>query len=59
MQLGVQTVTVYAFSIDNFRRTKSEVDMLMNLFREKLEFLSQERYLLPSSLLLIFFAIVY
>lgn len=31
MKLGVQTVTVYAFSIENFRRPPDEVDALMDM----------------------------
>jgi ditrans,polycis-polyprenyl diphosphate synthase len=34
--LGVKEVSVYAFSVDNFSRNKSEVDYLMDLAREKL-----------------------
>lgn len=34
-QLGIKTVTVYAFSIENFKRPKEEVDTLMNLARDK------------------------
>lgn len=38
---GVKVLTVYAFSTDNFKRSKEEVDYLMNLliyyFNEKLE----------------------
>ena len=29
---GVKVLSVYAFSTDNFKRTKEEVDYLMNLF---------------------------
>ena len=29
---GVKALSVYAFSTDNFKRTKEEVDYLMNLF---------------------------
>lgn len=40
-QLGITEVTVYAFSIENFKRNQKEVDALMNLaenkFREILE----------------------
>ena len=36
LDLGVQAITVYAFSIDNFRRESSEVDALMTLAEEKL-----------------------
>ncbi|RKO83872.1 Decaprenyl diphosphate synthase-like protein, partial [Blyttiomyces helicus] len=35
LQLGVKVVTVYAFSIENFKRPQEEVDFLMNLAREK------------------------
>eukprot|EP01064_Diplonema_japonicum_P001172 TRINITY_DN10755_c0_g4_i1.p1 TRINITY_DN10755_c0_g4~~TRINITY_DN10755_c0_g4_i1.p1 ORF type:complete len:294 (+),score=44.04 TRINITY_DN10755_c0_g4_i1:55-882(+) len=41
--LGVKEVTVYAFSIPNFKRTKEEKDCLMGLAEEKLtEMLSRE-----------------
>jgi ditrans,polycis-polyprenyl diphosphate synthase len=33
--LGVDTVTVYAFSIENFKRSPEEVDGLMALAKEK------------------------
>lgn len=36
LDLGVQAMTVYAFSIDNFRRESEEVDALMTLAEEKL-----------------------
>ena len=36
LDLGVQAITVYAFSIDNFRRESDEVDALMTLAEEKL-----------------------
>ena len=35
-------VTVYAFSIENFKRPQEEVDGLMALFKEKLHELSRE-----------------
>nr|KAJ3422699.1 hypothetical protein HK105_006873 [Polyrhizophydium stewartii] len=35
MQLGIQVVTVYAFSIENFKRPKDEVDILMDLAERK------------------------
>ncbi|KAJ1628921.1 Decaprenyl diphosphate synthase-like protein [Pavlovales sp. CCMP2436] len=35
LELGVEAVTVFAFSIDNFRRPPAEVDALMVLAREK------------------------
>ncbi|KAI0067799.1 Di-trans-poly-cis-decaprenylcistransferase [Artomyces pyxidatus] len=34
--LGVQCVTVYSFSIDNFKRSQEEVDGLMSLAEDKL-----------------------
>ena len=36
LDLGVKAITVYAFSIDNFRRESEEVDALMALAEEKL-----------------------
>jgi ditrans,polycis-polyprenyl diphosphate synthase len=35
-EIGVQEVSVYAFSVDNFSRSTEEVDYLMNLAIEKL-----------------------
>ncbi|CCE61520.1 hypothetical protein TPHA_0A04470 [Tetrapisispora phaffii CBS 4417] len=36
-QAGVETTTVFAFSIENFKRTSSEVDQLMNLARNRVK----------------------
>ena len=33
--LGINVVTLYAFSTENFRRPKEEVDKLMELFEKK------------------------
>ena len=46
---GVTHVTIYAFSIENFKRSRYEVDALMNMAKMKLQQLSQhgdilERY---------------
>nr|XP_029722001.1 dehydrodolichyl diphosphate synthase complex subunit DHDDS-like [Aedes albopictus] len=41
--IGIREVTVYAFSIENFKRTKEEVDTLMDLAREKFRKLLEER----------------
>lgn len=41
-ELGVSFVSVYAFSIDNYKRTVEEVDTLMSLAEEKLIELSRE-----------------
>jgi len=46
LRLGVRSVTVYAFSIDNFRRSPAEVDELMSLCEEKLYELCQHGDLL-------------
>jgi len=40
--LGITTVTVYAFSIENFKRDQEEVDALFKLFREKMKLLIEE-----------------
>jgi len=40
LRLGVKIVSVYAFSIDNFKRQKEEVDGLMDLARAKLSTLA-------------------
>ncbi|KAK4270943.1 hypothetical protein QN277_019707 [Acacia crassicarpa] len=41
-ELGVKYVTVYAFSIDNFKRQPKEVQFLMDLMQEKIEELLRE-----------------
>uniref|UniRef100_A0AAA9TB76 Alkyl transferase n=1 Tax=Bos taurus TaxID=9913 RepID=A0AAA9TB76_BOVIN len=43
LNLGILEVTVYAFSIENFKRSKSEVDGLMDLAREKFSRLMEEQ----------------
>ncbi|KAL3426680.1 di-trans,poly-cis-decaprenylcistransferase [Phlyctema vagabunda] len=43
---GVKVVTVYAFSIENFNRSKYEVDALMEMAKVKLQQLSQHGELL-------------
>ncbi|CAH1109958.1 unnamed protein product [Psylliodes chrysocephalus] len=42
-ELGVKEVTVYAFSIENFKRSREEVDALMQLAREKFQRLFKEK----------------
>ncbi|MCS7119624.1 MAG: polyprenyl diphosphate synthase [Nitrososphaerota archaeon] len=37
LELGVKTVTLYAFSTENFSRPKDEVEELMRIFKERLE----------------------
>lgn len=39
-RVGVSDITIYAFLIENFNRSKEEVDTLMNLLRDKLKYLS-------------------
>ena len=34
-KMGIKYLTVYAFSTENFKRSKAEVDFLMNLFATK------------------------
>ncbi|XP_051175832.1 dehydrodolichyl diphosphate synthase complex subunit Dhdds [Leptopilina boulardi] len=41
-QLGIFEVTVFAFSIENFKRTKQEVDDLLELARQKFQRLLDE-----------------
>ncbi|XP_013883703.1 dehydrodolichyl diphosphate synthase complex subunit DHDDS [Austrofundulus limnaeus] len=41
--LNIPEVTVYAFSIENFKRTKEEVDGLMELAKQKFRKLLEER----------------
>ncbi|KYN01879.1 PREDICTED: dehydrodolichyl diphosphate synthase complex subunit DHDDS [Cyphomyrmex costatus] len=43
MDLGIVEVTVYAFSIENFKRNKEEVDNLMDLARQKFKRLLEEK----------------
>lgn len=40
-RLGIEHVTIYAFSIENFNRSKQEVDTLFELLRDRLKFLSE------------------
>ncbi|MBS7605763.1 MAG: polyprenyl diphosphate synthase [Candidatus Bathyarchaeia archaeon] len=37
LDLGVKSITLYAFSTENFQRPREEVERLMDLFREKLK----------------------
>lgn len=40
-RLGVQHVTVYAFSIENFNRSQEEIDTLFGLLRDRLKHISE------------------
>ena len=44
LDLGVTELTVYAFSIENFKRSKEEVDGLMELAKQKIAKLLENRY---------------
>ena len=44
-RLGVEHVTIYAFSIENFNRSKQEVDTLFGLLRDKLQYLTKSDHL--------------
>lgn len=41
--LGINEITVYAFSIENFKRSKQEVDDLLDLAKQKFEKLLEEK----------------
>ncbi|ELK02098.1 dehydrodolichyl diphosphate synthase complex subunit DHDDS isoform X1 [Pteropus alecto] len=43
LNLGIREVTVYAFSIENFKRSKSEVEGLMDMARQKFSRLLEEQ----------------
>ena len=43
LDLGITEMTVYAFSIENFKRSKEEVDGLMELAKQKVAKLLEER----------------
>ncbi|XP_025097488.1 dehydrodolichyl diphosphate synthase complex subunit DHDDS-like [Pomacea canaliculata] len=48
LRLGLREVTVYAFSIENFKRSKEEVECLMELAKQKLARLLQEKELIQK-----------
>lgn len=43
LDTGIEEVTVYAFSIENFKRSQSEVDTLMQMARDKFTKFLEER----------------
>lgn len=43
LDLGINEVTIYTFSIENFKRPKEEVDCLMNLAKEKFQELLNDK----------------
>lgn len=42
LDLGIPEVTVYAFSIENFKRSPEEVETLMSLAKEKFAYLLEK-----------------
>ncbi len=42
-KLNIKQVTLYCFSLENFKRTKEEVDFLMNLFKREFERLEKDK----------------
>lgn len=44
MDFGIQEVTFYAFSIENFKRKREEVNGLLNLAEQKFQRLLDEKY---------------
>ena len=42
LDLGIQSITLYVFSTENFRRAREEVEDLMNLFEERLQKLKED-----------------
>jgi ditrans,polycis-polyprenyl diphosphate synthase len=44
LDLGVTEMTVYVFSIENYKRSKEEVDGLMELAKQKVAKLLDKRY---------------
>lgn len=49
LELGINEVTVYAFSIDNFQRPQQEVEKLLNFAKQMFEKLLQEKQKLNDS----------
>ncbi|KAL6451020.1 SRT1 Dehydrodolichyl diphosphate synthase complex subunit SRT1 [Candida maltosa Xu316] len=40
-KVGIEQVTIYAFSLENFNRSKEEIDTLFGLLRDKLKMISE------------------
>jgi len=49
LELGVKEVSIFAFSIDNFQRDKEEVEVLMELARDKLKEISENNEFLQKN----------
>ena len=44
MNLGIKSVSVYAFSVENFKRNPKEVNALMSLAKNKMVELANEQF---------------
>ncbi|CAO3589837.1 unnamed protein product [Absidia cylindrospora] len=56
MQLGVLEITVYAFSIENFKQSEDEVHYLMQLFRETfMDFCDNNQFIKDNDIQVQFF----
>jgi len=42
-ELNIKQITLYCFSLENFKRSKEEVDFLMKLFRKEFERLEKDK----------------
>ena len=49
MRLGVRCVSVYAFAIENFKRSQEEVNALMTLAEDKLTEMCKHGYVRHTS----------
>ena len=49
MEIGVKVVTVYAFSIENFKRAQIEIDEIMSLAERKFHALSNQQDVIHSN----------
>jgi short-chain Z-isoprenyl diphosphate synthase len=45
LELNIKVVTVWAFSTDNFKRSKSEVDSLLKIIKSQLEFYINSKFI--------------
>lgn len=50
--MDIKEVTVYAFSIENFKRSEDEVNDLFDLAREKFRLLLEEKFVFNYYILL-------
>ncbi|KAJ8899478.1 hypothetical protein K2173_018452 [Erythroxylum novogranatense] len=54
-EFGVEYVTIYAFSIDNFKRKPEEIQYLMDLFQEQIEWFLKEESIVDRYGLRVYF----